>query len=147
MNRPETNSYLRTKVMSASPAELRLLLIDGAIRFAEQARDGLAAKDFEEAYNGTTQCQAILMELIAALRPEVDRELCERLQALYLFLYRRLIAASSERDPAIVEEVLRLLRYDRETWRLLMEQLAEPQAAAAPAGPPSGDGPGIDLRG
>ena len=29
-----SNAYLRTKVMTASPEELRLMLLDGAIRFA-----------------------------------------------------------------------------------------------------------------
>ena len=41
----ESNAYLRTKVMTASPAELRLMLLDGAIKFANQAREGLQAKD------------------------------------------------------------------------------------------------------
>ena len=33
-----SQAYLKTKVLTASPAELRLMLIDGAIRFSEQAR-------------------------------------------------------------------------------------------------------------
>ncbi|MAB72130.1 MAG: hypothetical protein CMJ54_06450, partial [Planctomycetaceae bacterium] len=49
--------------MTASPAELRLLLLDGALRFAEQAREGLEAKNFEQAYEGSRQCRAILAEL------------------------------------------------------------------------------------
>ena len=46
------HAYLRTKVMTASPGELRLMLIDGAIRFSEQARTGLEANDFEAVYVG-----------------------------------------------------------------------------------------------
>ncbi|MCA9290434.1 MAG: flagellar export chaperone FliS [Phycisphaerales bacterium] len=125
MTTPDPNAYLRTKVMTASPAELRLMLLDGAVKFARQGRDGLAAKDFEAAYNGITKCQDIIMELINSLRPEFDPTLCEKLSALYVFLYNRLIDASSHRDPTIIDEVVTLLEYERETWTLLMDQLQQ----------------------
>jgi flagellar protein FliS len=128
MTATKPNAYLRTRVMTANPAELRLMLFDGAIKFAEQGREGLARKDFEQAYTGITRCQAILLELISSLRPEQDPDLCRKLSALYTFMYRRMMNASSERDPAIVEEVLNLLRYERETWSLLMEKLMKENA-------------------
>ncbi|UCD74943.1 MAG: flagellar export chaperone FliS [Phycisphaerales bacterium] len=137
------NAYLRTQVMTANPAELRLMLFDGAIRFAEQGREGLGKKDYEQAYNGVTRCQAILMELINSLCPEQDPDLCRKLSALYTFMYTRLMNASSERNPAIVDEVLNLLRYERETWSLLMKKLVKENAAASlmqssPARPAAG---------
>lgn len=133
-----TNAYLRTKVMTASPAELRLMLIDGAIKFARQGRDGLAAKDYEACYNGLSQSKSIILELINCLRPEVDRELCSKLSALYTFMYKRLLDATMERSPAIVDEVLSLLEYERETWVLLMEQLAVEQGRPTPSNPAPG---------
>lgn len=131
MTATKPNAYLRTRVMTANPAELRLMLFDGAIKFAEQGREGLIEKDFEKAYNGVTRCQAILMELISSLQPEQDPDLCRKLSALYTFMYTRMMNASSERDPAIVDEVLNLLRYERETWSLLMEKLVAENAAAS----------------
>jgi flagellar secretion chaperone FliS len=116
-------TYLRTKVLTASPAELRLMLIDGAIRFAESGRDGLECQDYEAAYNGLTRAQSILLELINSLRPEQDPELCEKLTALYMFIYRQLVTASTDRQPEIVNEALGLLRFERETWVMLMERL------------------------
>lgn len=143
MTASKPNAYLRTRVLTANPAELRLMLFDGAIKFAEQGREGLANKDFELAYTGITRCQAILMELISSLRPEQDPDLCRKLSALYTFMYTRLMSASSERSPAIVDEVLNLLRYERETWSLLMEKMVKENAAASsldgpPASPPAG---------
>jgi flagellar protein FliS len=111
--------------MTASPAELRLMLFDGAIRFAEQARAALERKDYESCYTGSTRCQAILMELINALKPDHDPELCERLAALYTFMYMQMVKATTERSVGIVDDVLRLLRYERETWVMLMQRLAE----------------------
>lgn len=137
----QPNAYLKTKILTASPAQLRGMLLDGAVRFAQRGRDGLAKRDYEEAYNGIHRCQQILMELLEALDPAVDRELCERLTGLYVFLYTQLIKATTERDATIVDEVIRLLEFEAETWRMLMDRLndpaadrvAQPAAAAASA--------------
>jgi len=127
----QAQEYLRTKVMTASPAELRLLLLDGALRFAEQAREGLEARNFEQAYEGSRQCRAILAELTSGLRPEIDRELCDRLSGLYTFLYTSLVDAMSDRDPKGLCRVVELLAYERETWRLMLDKLADENVAAA----------------
>ena len=119
-----TQAYLRTKVMTASPAELRLMLFDGAIRFTEQARRGYEARDFEVAFDGTTKAQAILRELINALRPAQAPELCERLTALYTYIYKQLVQASSTRELAPLDEVLKLLRFERETWSMCIDELS-----------------------
>lgn len=122
--KPENlNPYLRTKVMTASPAELRMLLIDGALKFARQGRDGLEAKDYEQAYNGTSQCQAIVVEMINALNDDADPDLCENLRSLYVFMYTRLVSGLTEKNVEIMDEVIRLLEYERSTWSMVMEQL------------------------
>lgn len=127
------DAYLQTKVMTANPAELRLMLFDGAIRFAQQARDALAGRNWEAAFNGITRCQQILLELTNSLRPEHDPALCKNLAALYTYLYTCLIHANSERDPEIVDEVLKLLNFERQTWSMLLDQLAAENKAAAKA--------------
>ena len=138
MTTHRAQEYLRTKVMTASPAELRLLLLDGAIRFGEQAREGLEQKNPEQAYDGSRQCRAILTELTTGLRSELAPELCERLSSLYLFLYKSLVEAMSDRDPEGVRKVIEILTYERETWRLTMEKLVEENAATSTTGEPSG---------
>jgi flagellar protein FliS len=130
-NTAGSQAYLRTKVMTASPAELRLMLLDGAIRFSEQAKRGYETKDFELSFEGTTKAQAILLELLNALRPDQAPELCERLNALYTFLYRTLVEASMSRDAAKVDEVIGLLRFERETWSMCIDELARENRSAA----------------
>ena len=117
--------------MTASPAELRQLLLDGALRFAEQAREGLETKNFEQAYEGSRQCRAILAELTSGLRPDIDRELCDRLSGLYTFLYTSLVDAMSDRDPEGLRKVVELLASERETWSLMLQKLADENAEAA----------------
>jgi len=138
-----TKAYLRTKVMTAGPAELRMMLFDGALRFAEKGRAGLAERDFEAAYEGISRCQQILLELINGLQPQQDPVLCERLSGLYTFMYTRLIDASQERSAEIVEEVIKLLEYEQQTWSMLLEKLAEEKSAG---GAQPSDGP-LSLAG
>ncbi|MFO0827665.1 MAG: flagellar export chaperone FliS [Phycisphaerales bacterium] len=149
-----SQAYLKTKVVTASPAELRLMLLDGAIRFAEQTKAGYERNDYERAYEGTTKCQAILTELLCALRPDRSPELCQQLSALYTFLYRSMVEASANKSAAKVEEVLKLLRYERETWVLLMQELAKGNGeTSSPSNPIDGGGehaseqPRLTLRG
>ncbi len=127
---PQQNAYLRTKVMTANPAELRLMLFDGAIKFAEQGRAGLAERDYEQAYNGITRCQDIVMELLNTLQPSQQPEICKNLAALYTFMYTRLVNATTEREPGMVDEVIELLRYERETWQMVLDRLVEENASA-----------------
>jgi flagellar protein FliS len=138
-----SNAYLRTRVMSASPAELRLMLFDGAIRFLSQGLEGLETPDYEAAYDGYSKCQAIIVELLNALDPSQAPELCERLGALYSFMYTHLVDSLTEKDVAKGREVLSLLEYERETWRQVMEKLAaEGMELKVPA--PNAAAPTID---
>lgn len=134
-NNSGANAYLRQRVLSASPEELRMMLLEGALRFARQGAEGLRERQYEKSYQGIHQCQDILMELISALRPEVAPDLCRRLAALYTFMYRRLMDASAQRDAAIADEVIKLLEFENETWRLVLCRLREERAAASDRSP------------
>ncbi len=124
----QAESYLATKVLTASPAELRLMLLDGAIKFARQGRDALAAKDYEGMFKGFTRTREILVELSTTMRRDVgDPTLVDRTQALYTFMMTRLLDASHDKDVAPADEVIKLIEFDRETWALLMDQLASEQ--------------------
>jgi flagellar secretion chaperone FliS len=134
----DKNNYLKNTILQASQEQLHLMLYDGAIRFALQGRDAILRKDFEQTYEKLTRAQNILLEMQTALRPEVNRELCERMSGLYAFVYRKLVDASMNRDPSQVDDALKILRHQRETWAILVEKInterghAEGSAEAAP---------------
>ena len=100
------------------------MLYDGAIRFCRQARDAVERKDIEDSYNLLTRAQNIVLEMQNALRPEVAPELCEQMSALYGFIYRRLVEANVNKDVKAVDDALRILEYQRETWVMLLEKLS-----------------------
>ncbi|MBU0638855.1 MAG: flagellar protein FliS, partial [Planctomycetes bacterium] len=47
--------------------------------------------------------------------------------------YRRLVDANMQRDEDAVDDALRILRHQRETWALLIEKIAKEQAAPVSA--------------
>ncbi len=138
----QANAYLRTRVMTASPEELRMLLLDGAVKFAHQGRDGLARKDHEAAYLGVSQCRNIIFELMTSVREEVDPELVANVKALYGFIYKSLVESLHEKDLEKLDKMIGLIEYERETWAMLLQQLADERGTAAPARPAPAAAPG-----
>lgn len=125
------NAYLRTKVLTAPPEQLRLMLLDGAIRFASQGREAMQRRDIEGMYSGVSQCRNIIFELLTTIGPQTEAELAQRVKALYTYMYTRLLEGSTERNPAKVEEVIGLLRYERDTWAMFIDRLTAERAGMA----------------
>lgn len=128
------NAYLQTKVLSARPEELRLMLLDGALKFLHQARRGIEQNDHEQAFDGFTQCRAIILELMTTIDHEAAGPVGEQVKGVLSFMYTELVEARRERDIAKVDKVIGLLEYERETWVLAMEHLAQ-ELRGTPAGP------------
>jgi flagellar protein FliS len=121
--------YLKTRVMTATPEQLQLMLYDGAVRFAEQAKAALIERQYEQSFNMIGRVQKILTELTCTLKRDVFPELCDRLSALYTYVYKRLIDANVEHDVKALDEAIELLRYQRETWSMLLRQVGQQKAA------------------
>jgi flagellar protein FliS len=123
MSTAQQNPYLRDAVLTASPEQLQLMLYDGAIRFCHQAKDALSRKDYETSFERLTRAQNIILEMQSGLRPEVNRELCQRMSAIYNFLYRKLIDANVKRSAGEIDDALRVLEVERETWQILVNKV------------------------
>ncbi len=123
MNRDAPNEYLRHAVLTAPPEQLQLMLYDGAIRFAEQARAALVRRDFDTSCEKLIRAQNIVVEMRNSLRHEVNPSLCERMAALYDFIYGRLVDANIRHRPDAIDDALKVLNHQRETWRMLLDKL------------------------
>lgn len=117
------NPYLRDAVLTATPEQLQLMLYDGAIRFALQGRDAVLKKDYETAYLRLTRAQNIVIEMLNGLNYEVNPELCQRMASIYNFIYRKLVDACVRRKTEDVDDAVRVLRMERETWQMLVDKI------------------------
>ena len=130
MNHQAAQNYLRTKVLTATPEQLQLMLYDGALRFCEQGKAALEAKNFEQSHTLISKAQKIVVELTSTLRHDLSPDLCGKLAAIYNFVYRQLIDANINHELQPLIEAAKLLCYQRETWALLMQQLQKSKAGA-----------------
>jgi flagellar secretion chaperone FliS len=131
MNPQAAQSYLKGKVLTATAEQLQLMLFDGAIRFAEQGKAALEKKDFETGHKCLSRAQQVVNELTATLRHDIYPELCGKLASLYNYAYRNLVQANIRHQPSLVDEALKVLRYQRETWAMLLDQLVKAKATEA----------------
>jgi hypothetical protein len=76
----------------------------------------------------------IVEELLAGVRHS-DDELNEKLAGLYTFVYMRLMSVYVNGDKQMMAEALRVLEFQRETWRQAVDKLATETKAEAPAAP------------
>lgn len=124
MNAKQPNPYLRTQILTATPEELRLMLYDGALKFCRQARQHLEEKNFEGSYNCLMRAQKIVLELSTSLNHRVAPELCKKLSALYTYIYRLLVDANMTRSGKAIDQAVRLLEFEKDTWQMLMRKLS-----------------------
>ena len=133
MSQQAAQNYLKTKVFTATPEQLQLMLYDGALRFGEQARLALEKKNYEQSFTMISKVQKIITEMNSTLKHDIFPELCGKLASLYNYVYRKLVEANVEHKLESLDEALKLLRFQRETWVLLLDQLGKSKAGAAAA--------------
>ncbi len=115
MNQNLGNAYVANAVKSATPGQLVVMLYDGLIRFATDARDLL--NEGKPAAEPVARCFRILTELNSCLRPEVAPEFCQRLSRLYEFYTMELSRAMHQHTPEPINQILPLIEELREAWQ------------------------------
>ncbi len=111
--------YNNSRVLTASPAELTLMLYEGAIKFNNMAIMAMEKKDIEKAHNNIVKVQKIINEFRATL--DSKYEVSQDFDRVYVYMLRRLFEANVKKDPEILEEVNTHLRSMRDTWKQVME--------------------------
>lgn len=112
--------YQKNKILTASPAEVTLMLYEGAIKFCNIAIMAIENKDVEKAYNNIKKTQRIIEEF----RNTLDRKypVSEDFDRIYVYLLQRLYVANIKKDKEVLEEVNMHLRSLRDTWKEVMKK-------------------------
>ena len=110
--------YNNSKIMTASPAELSLMLYEGAIKFCNIAIIAIEQKDIEKAHINIVKANNIIMEFQITLDHKYP--VAQDFQNVYDYIYDRLVEANTKKDKEIMEEVVLHLRDLRDTWKEVM---------------------------
>lgn len=111
-------AYANNKIMTASPAELTLMLYEGAIKFCNIAIVAVEEKDINKAHQNIMKVEAIIEEFQATLNHKYP--VAKDFDEVYSYLMVRLRDANIKKDKDILEEVLKHLRTMRDTWKEVM---------------------------
>lgn len=110
--------YNNSKVLTASPAELTLMLYEGAIKFCNIAIMAVEKKDIQKAHMNIVKVENIINYLQSTL--DTKYPVSEDYDRIYTYLQQRLAQANIRKDPEILEEVCEHLRSVRDTWKEVM---------------------------
>ncbi|MBD5513714.1 MAG: flagellar export chaperone FliS [Lachnospiraceae bacterium] len=112
--------YQKNKILTATPAEVTLMLYEGAIKFCNIAIMAIEQNDMEKAHTNIRKTQRIIEEF----RNTLDRKypVAEEFDKIYVYVLRRLFEANIKKDKETLEEVNMHLRSLRDTWKEVMRK-------------------------
>lgn len=111
---PQQSQYLEKTLQSATPAQLLIMLYDGAIRFTKQAVEAIKQKNYEDANRHLGRVQEIIGELVITL--DQKSPVAEGLTQMYDYFLYCLTQANIKKEVEPAEEVLGYLYELKETW-------------------------------
>lgn len=110
--------YNNSKILTASPAELTLMLYEGAIKFGNMAIMAIDEKNVEKAHINIVKAQKIIDHFRITL--DMNYPVAQDFERVYAYLADRLVQADVHKDKEIIEEVCTHLRSMRDTWKEVM---------------------------
>ena len=110
--------YNNSKILTASPAELTLMLYEGAIKFCNIAITAVEQKDIQKAHDNIVKPQKIIEHFRVTL--DMKYPVAQDFERVYVYLEQRLVQANMKKDPEILQEVLEHLHTMRDTWKEVM---------------------------
>ena len=118
-------AYGNNKVNTASQAELTLMLYEGAVKFANRAKDALEVNDYETVNTNIQKCRNIIVELLSTLNHKYP--VAKDFETLYNYIFALLTEANMKKDMESLEKALAELRDIRDIWKEIMTKAKGPQ--------------------
>lgn len=112
--------YQNSRVMTASPAELTLMLYEGAIKFCNIALMGMENNDIEKTHVNIVKARNIIDEFMATLNHKYP--VAKDFQKVYEYIRDLLTEANIKKDPEILNMALDEIRGMRDTWKEVMKR-------------------------
>lgn len=116
----QMDQYTRNKILTATPAELTLMLYDGAIKFCNIAIMGIEQGNIQKAHDNIMKVERIIEEFQITLN--FDYPIANDYNNVYNYLIKRLRQANIEKSKEILEEVNAHIHTLRDAWKEVMKK-------------------------
>lgn len=111
-------AYQNSKILTASGADLTLMLYEGAIKFCNIALLAMEKNDIAKVNINIQKAEKVITELQVTL----DRRypVANDFDNVYKYIQGKLFQANIKKDPELLEEALNQIRDMRDIWKQLM---------------------------
>lgn len=120
----EYAAYKKVDVETASQGKLIIMLFNGAIQRAEEAKRQMEKGHRQNAHSNLIRAQEIVSELRGALNMRAGT-LAANLDRIYEYFQHLLIKANIHKETPPIHECLELMVSMRNTWQELFDNLAK----------------------
>ena len=115
-NQNIAQEYNRNKILTASPAELTLMLYEGAIKFCNIAIIAIEKKEYEKANVNIKKAENIITEFKVTLNHKYA------VAEDFDYIYSLLVDANMSKDIELLNRALDEIRGMRDTWKEVMKR-------------------------
>lgn len=127
LNSQMANAYKNQQIMTASPAQLTLLLYNGALKFLNESIIALEQGDIQKSNSANLRVQNIIHEFVATL--DMSYEVSKTWAQLYEYIEYCLIQGNIKKDIKFLQNAKSILQEMRDTWEEVMKQTQITRAA------------------
>ncbi len=121
MEAPQTKSYKKLQVDTASPISLVLMLYDRAIVLLNKAKNEISEKRYEAKGHTLDKTSEIIFELLTTLDKDKGGEIASSLANLYNFVLREITDANTNQNTKALENAIKILSELRESWESIKD--------------------------
>ena len=116
MSQAAINQYVKSRMATATPAQLVAMLFDGLLASMRRAAEAESSGRRGEASEQLVKAQRIVTELRCSLNFELGGPVARELDRIYEFVWQQLVAANVAHDALLVIRCVDLVVPLREAW-------------------------------
>lgn len=116
--------YANNKILTASPAELTLMLYEGAIKFCNLAKIDMEKGEYGDAMHHVQKARNIIVELQSTL--DFKYPVAKDFDVIYTYIFQLMVQCNTKHDEEALDEILIQLRELRDMWKQMMKQTKQP---------------------
>ncbi len=148
-SRRSADEYLESSIKHASPARLRLMLLERSIEVARALADSWRTRPES---HGPNEYSLKLLDLITELLSGITTAdgVCSQVADLYVFLAKHLLISEKTSDADAIDELRAVLEIEADTWRMVCANDTRAQPSGHASNATSSGSPahgGLNLQG
>jgi flagellar protein FliS len=109
--------YRQNAITTQTPAQIVVLLHEGAVRFLKQAQQSLQRRDYAQKTYFIGRVQEIVFELNASLDMEAGKDISKNLRSLYAFIWTRLNEVCTRNNRELLDRIITILEDMAGAWK------------------------------